>query len=407
MLGVEEIAWIDPTLLFAIVAFFLLRGTGLRKPGVVLVMFAFVSASIGSLFVVTRSVGGHNELYSIYREPIRLALNFVWFWVMIRLFTTERQLIIKWLAVTVLAEETIAAYFYLALFDLVPLPDVLGAYLKFYGARQTIDFGGLVIPRMGGTFFEAPPFGLFMFSCFIIFALEWLRSGKGDGNNGKWYRLGFAVSLLGAVWSLSFEVLAALMVFIVAYYYYQQRKSAIRRLSAVTVVVILAFGGPYLAYGLGKKLTGEAKEGSDVYGQSVRERAFHVAYAASVLGEKPGALFTGVGPGRYGEYAARTGIFPNTVVPGTSFTEWIVGYGVLGATLILFLLLRVSGNAKHRFGRLGSVATIAVVIADMFQSNWLWEGWFLCLAYLYAAGCFVQRAEVRVVSDASSGPISA
>jgi len=52
-----------------------------------------------------------------------------------------------------------------------------------------------------------------------------------------------------------------------------------------------------------------------VMGTSGGERLFHLHYGISILAEQPIAMFLGIIPDRYGDYAAKTGLFPDTVTP--------------------------------------------------------------------------------------------
>jgi hypothetical protein len=101
--------------------------------------------------------------------------------------------------------------------------------------------------------------------------------------------------------------------------------------------------------------------------------------------EQPASLITGIGPGRYGDYAVRTGYFPSTVTTQFTIIDWVVEYGFLGLLLIGVWLFRIGSHALFGYGIFGAGALVAILIGNMFQANWMWEAWFLALAFLDAS----------------------
>jgi hypothetical protein len=296
----------------------------------------------------------------------------------------DRKFVLRWLAICVAWEFSTACYLYLALYDLVPVPEVVKLYLEIYKIRQAVFWGDWPIYRMAGTFDEAPAFGLFMFCCFVVFVLALSSStGKDDRRFSIWLRTGTICSFLGTVASLSDQILIALLVLGFVFVLVKTGRNGVAR--------TLLWSAPMLLLALYSASTLATRWKSDVYytgdpiGTSISERSFHTGYGLGLLLEQPTSVITGIGPGRYGDYAARTGYFPSTVTTQVTIIDWVVEYGFLGLLLIGLWLFRVGSRAVLTYGTVGAGALTALLIANMFQANWVWEGWFLALAFLYAS----------------------
>jgi len=178
MLGLAGFPWIDPCLILALLVFVLMKAPMGDKRALWMVTWAFVSALIGSFFLDVSLDRGKAPVYVEYAEPVRLALTVVWFWISIEFFKNKLDFVVRWLVVSVTAQFCLACYLYAAMLDLVPVPTPVAVYLTIYKARQVLWFGDLAIYRMNGTFDESPPFGLFMFSCLVIFFLCLIDTNK-------------------------------------------------------------------------------------------------------------------------------------------------------------------------------------------------------------------------------------
>ena len=382
--GLMGVTWIDPTLILGLIVF-LLMGLPMREKEPLWTLgFAFVSAFIGTFLLHASSDRGKSALYVYYVEPIRLALNMIWFWDSMRFLRLDRKFVLRWLAICVAWEFSVAAYLYAAFYDLVPVPDVVKLYLEIFKTRQTLSIGNLQVYRMAGTFIESPPFGLFMFSCFVIFVLY--LSGDEHDCDERWKKLsvlGAACAFIGTVISLSDQVLIALLVIgFTALLAYAGSAGIARRLLLLGLVLALAF---YIGTALASKRSSESVYTGDPTGGSFSERSFHARYGLKVLAEQPASIVMGIGPGRYGDYAVRTGYFPATVTFQFTLIEWIVEYGTLGLVLIGLWLYKIGSHAVIQYGTVGAGAVLALLIANMFQANWMWESWFLALAFLYSS----------------------
>lgn len=399
MLQLISVTWLPPTLVLGFLIFVLLKAPMRDRFAVWVVVYAFFGATVGSFFMAVSSDRGKSTLYVIYLESIRLFLYMTWYWVSLEFLRTRRAFVLRWLAIAVSFQFLLASYLYLGLYDLVPVPDVVAMYLSAYKLRQTLWFGDTAIYRMAGTFIESPPFGLFMFSCFVVFAVRLARLGVVDEAHEKneekgWAYLGATVALVGAIASLSDEVLLALIVFGLLSYLGARTTSArrnwVRRSADVAVgtvllVVIAAYVLPRVME-KGTEAAATSQTDNYVIGQPGAERMFHMRYGLRLLLENPLAVWTGIGPGRYGDYAVRTGQFTSYVPIQVTPVAWFVEYGILGTTLILSWIWSISKRARRTYGFLAVGACAALLVSNVAQGDWLWEAWFLALAYLYCAG---------------------
>jgi|ERR1700733_11497258 len=397
MLLIFNIPWIDPSLILGLIVFALIGAPIKDKRALWIIVWAFLSAYIGSFFL---GVTAHtidrpkSPLYILYVEPCRLALNIVWFWVSIKFFTEKRDFVIRWLAISVAIQLSIAIYLYLGLYGLTQVPGTVALYLYIYTGRQTLWFGDSPLYRMAGTFDESPPFGLFMFSCFVIFILWLVMRTNFPKRHKKWAILGGIVSFVGAVASLSDQVLLAIAIFGTTWYFGTRleltgNKRIYRSAEAIlAIALILGVSGYAISRVIAKGEEAAAyRETSttDVEGTSGAERAFHLRYALERFEEVPLAIWTGIGPGRYGDYAFRTGLFAPTVTIQNMPLTWLVEYGLLGSALICAWLWHIFKRAKGTYAALAAGALVSLLVAAISQANWLWEGWFLALAFLYSS----------------------
>jgi hypothetical protein len=393
--GLVGVTWIDPTLILGLAVFFLLGLPIKEKIPLWLIGFAFLSAFAGMFLMSASPDRGKDRLNVYYVEPIRLMLNMIWFWVSISFLKSDRKFVLRWLAICVAWEFFIGCYLYAAFYDLVPVPDAVKIYLEIFKSRQAVYWGDLPIYRMAGTFVESPLFGLFTFCCFVIFVLALSGSeSKSDKQFRVWASVGAICAFLGTVASLSDQVLVALLTLgFTMLLVHKGRNGIAQKLLWSSVMVILAL---YLVNAVATKGKSESAYSGNPIGTSIGERSFHARYALGLFIEQPISMIMGIGPGRYGDYAVRTGYFPSTVTPQITVIEWAVEYGFLGLWLIGIWLFRIGSRAVLGYGLIGAGALAALLIANMFQANWLWESWFLALAFLYSSVRAPSVEEVRV-----------
>ncbi|UCD17182.1 MAG: hypothetical protein JSV44_12140 [Candidatus Zixiibacteriota bacterium] len=392
LLGMPDITWVNPTALLGILLFFLLLPAVRPSVTLLIIVSTVISACLGFIFLLNLG-GDQGRLYTVFREPVRAALNFVWFWVTIYFVRYARDYLLKWLAVSVVVQLAIAVYLWLGAMMLVPLPAAADSFMQAYAYSQLAWFSDLPVVRLGGTFIESPPFGLFMLSAFVILSLAFLGGRK----HSSWLIAGWIAALVGVIGSLATQVLLGFAVFagLCLIFVPIGRQAAGVRIFGVLLMLVII---PYLFGVLSDKVSGSADmRAKDAYAESGGERLFHMRYGLRLLVEHPEYLPFGLGPGRYGRYAKGTGIFPVTVTPQVTLVEWLVEYGLIGTFLIGWWLWVVGKNARGAFGVLGVAAFAGLLLANMFQANWKWEAWFMAMAVLYASDL------PSVGSDSSSG----
>ncbi len=384
-LGALDITWVNPTLVLGAVAFLLVGYRARDGWTFALTAYAFIAALIGSFYLAPSLEREKAPLYVIYAEPVRLALNVAWFWVCLQYWKKHRDFTLRWLAISAILQFAVAVYLYLAMLELLPVPQLVQLYLDIYKTRQIVWFGDVPVYRMAGTFFESPPFGLFMICCFVVLALEWIAPAEAhDPRLQLWIKAGAAVSLIATIASLSDQILIAFFVLGVAFLLHRMKQS--KRNQALVWAGIAFAAALYIGAQAIAKWQSAQSVGQDIYGQSMGERLYHTGYSFRILAEEPASIITGIGPGRYGDYVARTGIFESTVNPGVTVIQWMVEFGLAGLILLTGWFWRIWSKASLRFGPLGTAAVATLLMANMFQMNWKLESWFLALAYLYAAG---------------------
>jgi hypothetical protein len=229
---------------------------------------------------------------------------------------------------------------------------------------------------MGGLFFEAPPFGLFMFSMLVVLSFT-----REDGLYAKWTALGITFAALGMVLSLADQVLLAGTVglFSALPNLGKKRPGIVWPLAIAATVAIFAFEFQSISEKGVSSTTGIVTR---VNGSSVGERSFHLHYGLSLLQAEPAATLLGIGPGRYGEYASETGFFADTVNMQTSEVELLVEWGAIGLAAWAALLACVMARAWEVHGVLGLGLVLGLILADSFQANWKHEAVFLAIAAL-------------------------
>jgi hypothetical protein len=380
LLGLDDVTWIDPTLVLSVATMAVLLprwgdflGGDLRPLTIgaaILAAASLASAVSGFLLRPTPS------LYNAIREPLRLWLNLCWLLLSAWFLRHRPQVVLRWSGLAVAFALCTGIYLDLVVIGAAPAPQLVISYARLYFLRQTIWFGYTPVPRMSGLYFEGPPFGLFMFSMLVVLCVL-----HRNGFRSKWNRRSIALATLGTILSLADQVLLGAFISLVVCLPTLGKKDAYG-LRVLMLFVILGLGC-FEAYSISAKQGTTVSEiGSNINGNSVGERSFHLRYGISLLQAHPSATFFGIGPGRYGEYVAETGNYPDTESMQTSEAEVLVEWGVAGLFVWLVLLawvIRLSWTAHHM---LGIGLLFGVVIADSFQANWKHEAVFLAIATL-------------------------
>lgn len=380
LLGLDDVTWIDPTLVLSVASMALLLPrwgdflvAGLRPltiGAVILAAASLACAFSGFLLRPTPS------LYSAIREPLRLWLNLCWLLLSAWFIRYRPRVVLRCSGIAVVFALCTGIYLDLVVIGIAPAPQLVISYARLYFLRQTVWFGYTPIPRMSGLYFEGPPFGLFMFSMLVVLCV--LRR---DGFRSKWNGRSIGLATLGTVLSLADQVLLGAFVSLVVCLPVLGKKDAyvLRTLIIFTIVGL----GAFEAYSISAKGgTSVSAVGSNINGNSVGERSFHLRYGISLLEAHPSATLFGIGPGRYGEYVAETGNYPDTESMQTSEAEVLVEWGVAGLLVWLVLLAWVTRHAWAAHRILGIGLLFGLVVADSFQANWKHEAVFLAIATL-------------------------
>jgi hypothetical protein len=409
-LGLGNMTWIDPTLILGLILLWLLRPP--LKPFASLLVIAMALISAGFGYWLLTSTGKSTGIYDVLREPIRLGLCMAWFWVSCAMLRRDKPFVLRWLAISMTLQLLLACIFWAGASGLTILPEPVRSYVQENHTLQyTALFDTYWIFRLCGTFIESPPFGLLMFSSFTIFSIALLKERRTA------LMLGWIISLIGTLGAFSDQVLLGLALLAGSMAWLLWRK---REPTAILYLGVLVLASSFFAKPLLNKMaqlqpaapvavtspsipktTNSAPtlptvktskeqasqgplEARSVYKMSGAERNFHIKYALRLLTERPYTFLLGVGPGNYGKYAAaQTGVFPETVTPQVTPVEWLVGYGLLGTGVILAWLWSIFKSSIQMLGFAGVGIGAGLVVANLFQANWTWEGWFLALAFLY------------------------
>ena len=378
ILGITGTTWIDPTLILAVAALlalmprwgdFLTGELRLVVSGTALLSAVSLVCALSGLLLRPPS-----SVYTVLREPLRLWLNLCWFLLSCWFLMYKPRVVLVGSIIAVAFGLSAGIYLHLAGFGLAPAPALVVTYTRAYLLRQTLWVDGIPLPRMGGLFFEAPPFGLFMFSMLVV-----LCCTRAMQRYRKWTAYGLVFAVIGILSSLADQVLLAGAV---GLFTWLPKISGKRYTWPLVLIVMFAIGAFELQSIAVKQTSSNNGIVTRINGASVGERNFHLRYGLLLLQAHPAATLFGIGPGRYGEYASETGDFPDTVNMQTSEAELLVEWGVAGLAVWIGLLACVAARVWKMRGLAGLGLLLGLVLADSFQANWKYEGVFLGVAAL-------------------------
>lgn len=393
LLGLSDDAlWIDPSLLLAPLLLLMIPRVRISLLTLLLLLAALLAMCHGAV-LADLTLGGKQGLYDLVREPARLALCLMLFTGIAHFARNQPILLVQYLHFSVLLQMAFAAVVWLGSSRILTLPDPLGQYAVDLGNRQALWLESGAIARLSGSFPESPPFGLFMLSCLFVF----YAARKLPGLRGL-TRSGMVVAALGAALSLSDQIVIALGVFLTWVILGVLRQFLTRRsvklLPLLIPLALLCAAGVFSAQRVLAKFSEVGKTGASIVATSGGERSFHTQYALGLLGEHPSAAVFGMGPGRYGAYAARTGLFPDTVTIQVTPLEWLVEDGALGLVAVTAFLYAVWKRARRTLGNMAFPVMLSLLLGILFQANWKWSGWFIALAFLYGLGRHVTDSKL-------------
>jgi hypothetical protein len=212
---------------------------------------------------------------------------------------------------------------------------------------------------------------------------------------------GVIFSFTGAIASFADSILpaaalcAAASVFVVP-----MRRAWLKPVLLLAAVAVLAWAG---ITSLGSKVGAEVSTAnvSDIE-SSIGQRNFHLSYGLGLL-QEPRATLLGIGPGRYGEYVAGTGLFTDTTTMQYTLPEILVEWGVVGLAVWLGVIAAVAIAVWRVGGPAGLAMLLALFVADSFQASWEQEALFLAIAALCSQG-LAPASRVAAVAHRRSVP---
>lgn len=380
LLGREDMVWIDPTLMFSAFAFAALVFSwseietawlsGIIKTVALLITLCLASAGMGLLLRPAP------ELYNVLREPERVALTMIWLVTSCWFLRFKPAFVAKFAAMAALIGLASGLYVYMAALGLIPSPDSAVMYSRRYLILQAVWYQGMLVPRMGGLFVEAPPFGLFMFALGTVFWVV-LRAGI----RSRLILGASVVSILGVIASFAGQVLLGASICLSAMVLsHKVRQGWIKPAAIAVIAAVLVVGGWQSL--VAKGIAANSTRTTNIDGDSVGERDFHLNYGFSLLGNQPLAVFLGIGPGRYGEYAAETGYFADTTTMQFTPLELLVEWGIVGLSAWTILAIATSLRVYRNYAYTGVFILGGLLIANSFQASWKSEAFFLAVAAL-------------------------
>lgn len=378
------ITWVDPTLILGALAGLLppwswrIDTQALRRVALWTTLFVAICWLAATVAAVRMQFPGAEP----FREPIRLTLDVLLAVGCLRVLTTPQRVRRIALVLGYVAVFEVITAIYLLLATVLPLPlsEAWRAYQQEYWFRQAFYAGSLVWPRLGGTFVEAPPFGLYVLgSLMVVYAGRRAVHAAGDPMPGRWLT---AVLLGGLAGSLSSQVWTGAAVWgllTLAPRVWTSRVGArARSWYAVATLILLAAlsGAVYAKYRQGQQ---EAVE----KGASIGERRAHIALAASLFADHS---LIGIGPGQFGEVALREshGLYEASTNVQFTPAEIPAETGMLGTISLVLLIASLAWALLERRDIMSLAALVGLLIADSFQANWRWPIVFIAISVLLA-----------------------
>ena len=371
--------WVDPTLVVGALASLLppwsfsLPEQHLRRVAVCAAFFLGVYwlSAVASI-AAAQFVGAEP-----FREPVRTALGMLLCMGCIRAWRDRSALrraavVLGWVAA---AEVLFAAYLLIGFALSLPMPVEWRAYQEAYWFRQAFYAGEIVWPRLGGTFVEAPPFGVYVLGALIVLLFARRAVPRTlPAMPGRWMD---AILWIGLAGSVSAQVLIGTMIWgflFTSFDLYVRRRPTWRHVAATLVLLTLFSGGLYRKYL-------ESKHSGPDIGTSVGERRAHTARVWHTFLEHP---VLGVGPGQYGEVAMRESfsLFDPRVSPQFAAAELLADTGALGLGAALVMVGSILYALLQARGYAAVSALAGLIVADGFQANWRWPMVFIAIAVL-------------------------
>lgn len=392
-LGKPGITWIDPSLLIGTVLAGVLVATNVSRVGRVirhalhwdspaLWIACFVAVyCLSTLIRWSPSVGTYDNLREVTR--LILSLNLAFSIYAVALETRARRTLYWAFAASTVIEFTYALYLVAVHYWGLPIWPAGRAYVADYVGRQSYFAGSHYWPRLGGSFVESPIFGLYMLSAIAVGAVALREHQRLQG----WVLC--TIGATGAIAALADQVLFGLALGTIVFLVASKRGVWIRALGVGLAVLVISVGAASTINKISVAQTGP------VYGTSAGERWWHLRFGWRLVSGQLEYAVIGVGPGRYGTYAARAAEeFPDTVTP-QSLGEILFETGSAGTLLALLAVGSIALSAMRRQGLFGLGFLVMLVVGVSLQSNWKFEALFVAVAILLAAPAYERAPSPR------------
>lgn len=376
------VRWVDPTLVLGTIAAVLppwtspLRDPWLRRVAACAALFLAANWLAATVNIMVARFSNTEP----FREPLRLTLDALLALACLRTLDAPERLrraaIV--LGAVAVVEVLGAVYLLAGLVARLPMPEPWRNYQQAYWVRQTFAAGHIVIPRLGGTFVEAPPFGLYVLAAIIVVHVGRRAAHRARRPFPRWMQ---PVLWFGAIGSLSTQILAGAGTFLLAAVLPRLRRATLRtRIAHVAAAVALVAG--MSAIGYAKYRAGRTEVLTK--GASVGERRAHAAEAVALFLDHP---LLGIGPGQFGQFAERDshGMYAATTNASLTPAEILAETGLVGTASLMLLLWSLAGASIARHGGWGLAALGGLLVADAFQANYRWPLVFVAVACLIVA----------------------
>ncbi|MCZ8523111.1 MULTISPECIES: O-antigen ligase family protein [Paenibacillus] len=378
ILGMENLTWVDPSLILCMLGVIILIMTDQIKVYqrsylilsiMTFILIYFIGALINGSRLESISVG------EIIREPLKLLLCLCMTY-LTYVFTNQnedRVTIFYYFGTGAILQFCFAVYLILAYYLNLPLLPPMKEYIVDYVGRQSLWITP-PIPRLGGTFIESPPFGLYMLVVLFCATLFYKYS------KNIFALVVIIIGLLGAVFSLADQILVALLVsFCLIFISLEKvRKSFFMPVLVVYAAVLVAVVTILVMPHFQNKI----EEISNINQSSVGERTFHILFSLKMLFNDILTFLIGLGPGLYGKYATTTGYYPDTVTPQVTIIEILVETGVLGFAIFACLLVLTLRRMLRLHSMYGIAVFVGLFLAIAAQATWKWSSVFFLIPFV-------------------------
>lgn len=376
-----NIFWVEPSFIISlliILAYYVKINNHNDKmyPGMRKSMIYFFVFAYSYIFSILINIFYYNEgnILLKFTEGTKLLLGVCLSYVIYKLLFYYKNRIYYLIAISSIIQMLIAIYFYGIFKYNLPASSNLILYVTDYFNRQAI-WTSTPIPRLGGTFFESPPFGLFMLGS--LFCLILLK----DDNISLKKHISFClIPFLGAIFSFSSQIIVGLLIFFLGLFLIiiLPRKLLNSFLLIYSGILIIGLIAILTIININTNF-----DPNEIYGNSSGERLYHIIFSFSLIISSFKNLLIGVGPGNYGVYLSDfSSYFPETVTPQVSFVEIIVEAGLLSfVTLIIALISLI--NKQIKAGQIKEAFMfIGFIVASSFQATWKWPILFVFFAIM-------------------------